>query len=419
MNMNHKTMGKVKEGFPRKRGRLAWMVTGLAFLALATCPGLGEAGVLFSSTWNAATGSSSTAINDGGKWYSGYNTAPLQYPYVSSGGPQDNNYLNMVTVGGGGWGNPYYMNWFISGGNNGDIFGDPNDLYIRCYFRVHQDWVNDVHNSNHWFVGVDNPNSKDTKHYLRFEATPGELPDVDSDWVIGMGINAVDEVYKANITMEEERWYCWEINVHRIDSTHERWYVRLDGVDITSKFMCIGGSHYGKWLGDLYAQGFSWANEYHGNLWLCTYDENTINDGWDVGLIEVRDDRWPGPITGGGTTDTTPPTGTIQISGPGGMTDRTGSTSVTLSLSASDSGSGMGTGAQMQFSNNGTLWSLAEPYAASKTWDLADIPAGTEQVRTVYVKFKDVAGNWSGPIPDTIIMDKQPPAPPLNVNIGN
>jgi len=386
---------------------------GVIAIALTCTSGIAEGGILFSSSWNTATGSSSTAINDGGKWTSGYNTPPLQNPYVSSGGPDGQNFLNMVTVGGGGWGNPYYMNWFINGS---DIFHDPNDLYVRVYFRVHQSWVDNLHNSNHWFQGVDNSDNRDTKHYLRFEGRPGELPGVGSRWVIGVGINAVDQVYKANITMEAERWYCYEINVHRIDSSRERWYMRLDGVDITDKFLCTGGSNYGKWLGDLYDQGFSWTNEYHGNLWMCTYDESTLNDGWDVALIEVRDDRWPGPI-GGSSEDSTPPTGTIQISGPNGMTERTGTASVTLALSASDSDSGMGAGAEMQFSNNGTLWSLAEPYKTTKAWDLTDIPAGTEQVRTVYVKFKDVAGNWSAPITDTIILDKQPPNPPASIAI--
>jgi hypothetical protein len=310
------------------------------------------------------------------------------------------------------------MNWFISGGNNGDIFGDPNDLYVRVYFRVHQDWVNNLHNSNHWFIGIDNPNSRDTKHYLRFEATPGEFTGFSSPFVIGIGINALDEVYKAKVAMQAERWYCYEINIHAIDSTHERWYMRLDGVDITDKFMCIGGGHYGKWLGDLYAQGLSWANEYHGNLWLTTYDENTVNGGWDAALVEVRDDRWPGLIGGGTSGDTTPPSGTIQVIAPNGLTDRTGSTAVTLSLNASDSGSGMGIGSQMQFSNDGSSWSAAEPYATSKSWALLDTTAGTEQARSVYVKFKDAAGNWSQALADTIILDKLAPTPPGTVTVG-
>lgn len=260
-----------------------------------------SAGVLFESSWDYATGYPDEAIFDGGKWYGGHGTLePLQWPYVSSGGPGGHNFLNMVTVGGSleGGGNPYYMNWEISGGTDGDVFGAPEDLYIRVYFRVHQDWVDNLHGSNHWFMGTDNTANRDTKHYLRFEGPmSGEFPDLNTDYIIAVGINAVDEVFAANIGMEAERWYRFEINVHKVNEDMERWYVRLDGVDITDKFRCIAGAvHYGEWLQDLYDSGWSWTNEHHGNLWLATYDEKTLNEGWDVAAIEVRDDTWPGPI---------------------------------------------------------------------------------------------------------------------------
>jgi len=96
--------------------------------------------------------------------------------------------------------------------------------------------------------------------------------------------------------------------------------------------------------------------------------------------------------------DNTAPTGTIKINNDNQYTN---ATSVTLNLSAADSGSGMGTGAQMQFSNDGTTWSTTEAYATTKSWTLTT----GDGIKTVYVKFKDVAGNWSIPLSDTIIMD--------------
>lgn len=105
--------------------------------------------------------------------------------------------------------------------------------------------------------------------------------------------------------------------------------------------------------------------------------------------------------------DTTPPTGTIKINND---TAYTNSTSVTLNLSATDSGSGMGNGAQMQFSNDGTTYSTAETYATTKTWTLTS----GDGTKTVYVKYKDAAGNWSTPISDTIILDTTPPTISIN-----
>jgi hypothetical protein len=101
--------------------------------------------------------------------------------------------------------------------------------------------------------------------------------------------------------------------------------------------------------------------------------------------------------------DTTPPTGTVTINSGANYTN---SPAVSLSLSAADTGSGMGTGAQMQFSNDNKTWSSPEAYAAGKSWSL---PAG-DGTKTVYVKFKDAAGNWSAAYSDTIILDTAKPA---------
>ena len=102
------------------------------------------------------------------------------------------------------------------------------------------------------------------------------------------------------------------------------------------------------------------------------------------------------------STDTTPPTGSISINN--GAT-AINTTSVTLFLSAIDTGSGMGVGAQMQFSNDNVTWSTSEAYATTKNWTLVT----GEGTKTVYVKFSDVAGNWSTAYSATIILDTTPP----------
>jgi len=96
--------------------------------------------------------------------------------------------------------------------------------------------------------------------------------------------------------------------------------------------------------------------------------------------------------------DTSGPTGTITVSG--GMTRTNGST-VTLNLSASDA-SGI---SQMQFSDDGTNWSAAENYSATKTWPL---PSG-DGLKTIYVRFMDGAGNWSNAFTTTVTLDTAAP----------
>jgi len=108
------------------------------------------------------------------------------------------------------------------------------------------------------------------------------------------------------------------------------------------------------------------------------------------------------------TTDTTPPTGSVTINS--GVT-YTNTTAVTLNLSATDDS---GTVAQMQFSNDNATYSTPEAYATTKTWTLTS----GDGTKTVYVKFKDPAGNWSTPVTDTIVLDTTAPTGTITINAG-
>ena len=77
---------------------------------------------------------------------------------------------------------------------------------------------------------------------------------------------------------------------------------------------------------------------------------------------------------------------------------------VDITLSASDEVAGLH-GAEMQFSNNGSNWSLAEPYSTIKRdWDLGayggNLSSGT---KTIYAKVSDGLGNWTESITDEIL----------------
>ena len=97
--------------------------------------------------------------------------------------------------------------------------------------------------------------------------------------------------------------------------------------------------------------------------------------------------------------DTTAPTGKILINNNAG---KTFPIRVTLNLSAADIGSGV---AGMKFSNNNSTWSAPEPYTAVKAWALT---SGFGS-KTVYVKYKDNAGNWSNAYFGSIYLSNQAP----------
>lgn len=105
-------------------------------------------------------------------------------------------------------------------------------------------------------------------------------------------------------------------------------------------------------------------------------------------------------------TDTTPPSGTISINN---NAEYTNSNKVTLTLSATDTQSAV---TQMQFSNNNNTWSSPEAYASTKTWSMTT----SNGTKTVYVKYKDEADNWSSHVSDTIILDSTPPTGTIAIN---
>ncbi len=105
---------------------------------------------------------------------------------------------------------------------------------------------------------------------------------------------------------------------------------------------------------------------------------------------------------------TSPVTGAITInSGAPYATSRT----VTLNLSATSSVSRVN---RMSFSTNGTTWSVAETYAASKTYTL---PSG-DGMKTVHVKYYDKAGNVSSAYSRSIMLDTLAPVGTVRVNGG-
>jgi len=100
------------------------------------------------------------------------------------------------------------------------------------------------------------------------------------------------------------------------------------------------------------------------------------------------------------TVDNVAPTGTIVINNAAAATN---TRTVTLGLAASDAHSGV---TQMRFSNTGTSYSTAEPFAPTKSWTLST-GSGT---KNVFVQFRDTAGNWSAGFSDSIVLDTTAPA---------
>lgn len=115
------------------------------------------------------------------------------------------------------------------------------------------------------------------------------------------------------------------------------------------------------------------------------------------------------------TVDTVRPAGRVVIqsdASPDGA-DSTRSRSVVLALSATDP-SPASEVVSMRFSNDGLDWLAWEAYATSRPWTLVN----GDGRKSVYVQFRDGAGNVSRAAQDTINLDTKAPAGTVTINAG-
>ena len=163
-----------------------------------------------------------------------------------------------------------------------------------------------------------------------------------------------------------------------------------------------------------------WVKKGVGGTWAATDQISTdaegvfyyLANGEDTYFFDVVVEDTIGNMTdtpsGSGRTstilDTTPPTGTILINGGAVLANNVW---VALTLSSSDA-------VTMRFKNENGAWSAWEGYATSRAWTLS----GGDGVKTVYVQYRDAAGNVSPSTIADIILDMTPPTGTININNG-
>jgi hypothetical protein len=109
--------------------------------------------------------------------------------------------------------------------------------------------------------------------------------------------------------------------------------------------------------------------------------------------------NWSTPTAGTIVLDTVAPIGSILIAAGAGTTN---TTSVVVDVAASDATSGV---SEVALSNDDAAWTMRS-YAASQSWVLVS----GDGLKTVFAKWRDLAGHWSDPVSDTILLDTTVPA---------
>ena len=140
---------------------------------------------------------------------------------------------------------------------------------------------------------------------------------------------------------------------------------------------------------DVFTNTSAISTTYNGIVGMTYYFRTRAKDM--VGNIE----EWPPDYDTYTLVDTDAPTGTLVINNGALSATYSG---VKLTLSAQDVS---GSVAQMSFSNDGNTWSSWQTYAGSVDWSLSN----GDGLKTVYVRFKDIADNVSSPISSVITLD--------------
>jgi photosystem II stability/assembly factor-like uncharacterized protein len=146
----------------------------------------------------------------------------------------------------------------------------------------------------------------------------------------------------------------------------------------------------------------------------------TDADGTKVVKVKFRDDTGneSTEATASVVLDATPPKGAILINNGDEIT---GSLIVILKLSATNANDVV----SYQLSNDGNTWSEPSAYPKDSqsfevtNWDLKQYGGTSDDgLRLVYVRYKDISGNWSDPISDNINVDATPPSISVQL-VGN
>ncbi len=145
--------------------------------------------------------------------------------------------------------------------------------------------------------------------------------------------------------------------------------------------------------------------------------------------VSTYNESGESPLSGAATptlpnrTDIAPPSGSLSVDGGAQYTSAltvalgvSGSDPLVANYTAgtSDDASGV---AQMQFSNDNTIWSPWEPFVTGKSWTLAP----GEGTKTVYARVRDAAGNVSATFSKEIYLffDSQGPNVQMKINDGS
>lgn len=257
----------------------------------------GGGAVVFESDWGTATGISTAAVSDGGKWphyWEFNNGSGVQLLSVVAGGPDGHNALRVQQRG-----SSYAANLQID-----DMVPQSQDYYVRFYMR------NDDTSS-----AGDHVFTVDTWHYANL--TFIRKYSGASDWRFVISMYGCGEHYPLNHwgppgRLARGQWYRFEYFVDFVDANHVQVHPRV--YDASGSLVYADDAFrqqdYGSttwngrndWtLASYYAAGYSFCVNptFMNDIGLGNNGQTSAtNTGlyWYFAAVQIRTDTWPGPV---------------------------------------------------------------------------------------------------------------------------
>jgi len=256
----------------------------------------GGAGLIFESNWDTATGTSTSAVTDGGRWPNYWefnNGSSVQLLSVVAGGPNGHNALRVQQRG-----ETYAANIQLD-----NFMPQSKDYYVRYYLKN-----DDTSSAGDHVATVDTWQYQNLTYMRKYSSGSG--------WhfvtsLYGCGFTYPIGHWGPSRTLSNGQWYRFEYFVHYIDSNHIQVHPRVydsagtlilsDADFLQENFGSASWNGRSDWtLASYYAAGYSfcvdpaWMNEFGlGN----NGQRFSVDTGrfWYFAGVQIRSDRWPGP----------------------------------------------------------------------------------------------------------------------------
>jgi len=278
--------------------------------AITVTAGGGGGGVVFQSDWSTATGTSSNAVQDGGRWTSYWefnNGTGVQLLSVVSGasvnGPGGLNALKVLQRGSTFAAN-LQQGPVSQGGGGPPIVPVSTDYYVRFYMRN-----DDTSPPGDHIVTVDTWQYANLT-FVRKMGVSGGWQFVSSFY--GCGYTYPVGHWGPGVTLSHGVWYRFEYFVHFVDATHVQMHPRVydaSGTQIMgdADFRQSDYGASGLWNG---SQTWTLASYYAAGYSFCVNpvaltsfglgnngQQGAVDTGlpWYFAGVQIRTDRWPGP----------------------------------------------------------------------------------------------------------------------------